>query len=213
MNWKFISTILLTLPLGCMESSGNSSPVVQTEPIEQPASPLPPKPPEEESEPTPVEVTYQVVDKAGYDKAIASHKGKIVVVDLWGTWCGSCMENFPHTVAMVGKYRKQPVQIMSLAIDAPGFDETTDEGICGRIHEFLKQQKAAMVNLVSQEALTEGLAASGEVYNFSSLPVFKIYDQSGKLVDSFPRPGQDSFTHKDVETAVDALLKKSSGKE
>jgi len=46
----------------------------------------------------------EFVDKAGFDQFLAKHKGKVIFVDYWATWCGTCKEQFPHTVELQRKF-------------------------------------------------------------------------------------------------------------
>src|SRR5689334_12829370 len=61
-------------------------------------------------------------DSKALDELIAKHKGQVVLIDYWATWCGPCVENFPHTVALSRKYRDQ-----GLAAIAVSFDLLEDE--------------------------------------------------------------------------------------
>lgn len=61
--------------------------------------------------------TVRVVDKAGFDAEIALHKGKIVLVDCWATWCVPCVKEFPKTVAMSHDFADKGLVVISLSFD------------------------------------------------------------------------------------------------
>src|SRR5262249_39656548 len=71
----------------------------------------------------------------------AGHKGQVVLVDYWATWCLPCVEGFPHAVELANKYREA-----GLATIAVSFDQLEEEP---RVREFLAQKGADFENLLS----------------------------------------------------------------
>jgi thiol-disulfide isomerase/thioredoxin len=63
------------------------------------------------------ETTDQVNVIQNFDKLIASHKGKIIYLDFWASWCGPCRKSFPWMNDMQEKYLKQGLVIISVNVD------------------------------------------------------------------------------------------------
>ncbi|MFO0793499.1 MAG: redoxin domain-containing protein [Candidatus Brocadiaceae bacterium] len=51
---------------------------------------------------------------------LESNKGKVVVVDLWATWCPPCRKEIPGFVNIYAKYREKGVEVIGIAYDEKG---------------------------------------------------------------------------------------------
>src|SRR5215471_20919749 len=49
--------------------------------------------------------------------------GKVVVVDVWATWCGPCIRSMPNVIALRNKYKDRPVEIIGLNVDKDGWKD------------------------------------------------------------------------------------------
>lgn len=48
---------------------------------------------------------------------LADYKGKVVVLDLWATWCPPCREEIPHLIELSKEYKDQGVEVIGLDVD------------------------------------------------------------------------------------------------
>jgi thiol-disulfide isomerase/thioredoxin len=128
-------------------------------------------------------------DAKALDSLIAAHKGEVVLVDYWATWCGPCVENFPHTVELAKKYRQQ-----GLATIAVSFDLLDDEL---KVREFLAKQGADFENLISiHDAIGQKPAVD---FDIAPLPEYRLYDRQGKLNQKWEANLQAGELEKKIE--------------
>lgn len=142
-----------------------------------------------------IEVT--IVDKEGLQKVIDKHRGKVVLVDYWATWCGPCVAQFPHTVELWKKYRDKGLAVIALSMDSP--DDIGD------VREFLAEKGAKFDNLLSKYGADE---KAFEEFDFDgALPHYAIYDREGKLATRIsPADPTIKFRPALIDEAIEAQL-------
>jgi len=155
------------------------------------------------NETTESSVTLQKLDAAGIERLVASHKGKVVVLDCWSTYCIPCLKEFPNLVALSKRYPEE-VACISLSFDYDGIDTVEEQ--MPRVLEFLQRQGATFENVISS-------VESDQLYTklgFASIPAVFVYDQEGKLARRFDGSTSGEFTYADIEKLVSELLKNNN---
>jgi thiol-disulfide isomerase/thioredoxin len=111
--------------------------------------------------------TYKLEDK----------KGKVVLVDLWATWCGPCVAAMPDLVALQDKYRDKNFEIIGL--------DTDDENV-EKIKAFAQTK-----NLNYQLGYADGKLMSEffKVTRLQAIPQSILINRDGKMVGIFPGGG------------------------
>lgn len=151
--------------------------------------PAPDSAPGQPSALTPDKVNLVQGDEKTLEALIAAHKGEVVFVDYWATWCHPCVEYFPHTVEMHRKYKDR-----GLAVIAVSFDDLEEEA---KARKYLADEGADFENLISNLGLGP---AAFEGFDIGNVPHFRLYDHTGKLVHKW----DDQPTDADVK--IEELL-------
>jgi DsbE subfamily thiol:disulfide oxidoreductase len=67
--------------------------------------------------PAPVYAAHDLDDKP---TSLAALRGKVVVLNLWATWCLPCREELPQLVALHKEFAGQGVELVGVSVDAAG---------------------------------------------------------------------------------------------
>jgi thiol-disulfide isomerase/thioredoxin len=62
------------------------------------------------------------LDGAGKDRTLADFKGKVVVLNLWATWCTPCVAEMPTLERLQQKLGENDAVVIALSIDRGGVD-------------------------------------------------------------------------------------------
>ena len=118
---------------------------------------------------------FTFTDKKGKLIRLSDLKGKLLFIDVWGTWCAPCIEEIPFIAKLQEKYRNNPnVMIMSIACDK--------ESARPKWLAFLKKHKE--MNWAQYQVTTEGNKILDDVYFVYGIPRFMIIDKDGIIIDS-----------------------------
>jgi thiol-disulfide isomerase/thioredoxin len=145
-----------------------------------------------------VDVRLQVVKLKEFEEALAKHKGKVVVVDFWATYCVPCRKEFHRLVEMHEKYGNEGLVCISMTVDSP---DAQEEAL-----EFLKKQHAGFENFLIDEK-PRGSTGWADRWGFDNPPAVHVYGRDGKLLRKFVIDGQESFEHSEVEPFVQKQLR------
>ena len=89
-------------------------------------------PPPANLAPAVFQANFKTLD--GRTKKLADYSGKVVIVDLWATWCGPCRQEIPHLVEMASTYKNKGVEVIGLTNENPSTDEQ-------KVKDFSKEFK------------------------------------------------------------------------
>lgn len=67
--------------------------------------------------------TYSLADETvtsrqALEQSLAKHKGEVVYLDFWASWCGPCVRSFPWMNTIQAKYKDKGFTVISVNLDA-----------------------------------------------------------------------------------------------
>jgi cytochrome c biogenesis protein CcmG, thiol:disulfide interchange protein DsbE len=118
--------------------------------------------------------------------SLEEHRGRIVLVNFWATWCGPCREETPDLVRVYDRYRARGVEIAGVSLD---------EDPARAAPPFVKQFRVSYPILVPP--VESPLAAA-----IQTLPTSFLVDTQGRIA----RTWIGAVSEKTLTSAIDQLL-------
>lgn len=125
-------------------------------------------------------VKLDTITEAGIRDLIKNNSGKLRLINVWATWCGPCVTEFPEFITINRMYRKRDFEFISISADDPAQKE--------KALKFLQNQQASATNYIfhidDKYKLIEAIDPKWQ----GALPYTLVVEPGGKIV--FSKQGQ-----------------------
>ncbi|HJW71868.1 MAG TPA: TlpA disulfide reductase family protein [Geothrix sp.] len=128
------------------------------------------------------------LDAEGARHTVGDYRGKVLVVDVWATWCPPCRKSLPE-VAELQRGEGDTYAVLPISVDRGGW---------GDVNPFLQQNPQLGLKAFLPDG-DKGLEPFGEI---PGIPTTIIIDRHGKVVSRWAGYGEGM-----AKAALDKALK------
>ena len=126
---------------------------------------------------TPIATSPTPIATASVRESLEAFRGKVVILDIWATWCPPCRMEIPDFIKLQDKYRDQGLEIVGVSIDP--YDSRGGPGAAA-VAPFMQQYKINyhVWTINSPTALAGYPMGQG-------IPTTYVLDRSGRISKTY----------------------------
>ncbi|MCX6206065.1 MAG: TlpA disulfide reductase family protein [Bacteroidetes bacterium] len=135
----------------------------------------------------------------GKDIDIAAMKGKVILVDFWGSWCGPCRQSHPALKKLYEKYHSKGFEIIGIANELIVRPDKKEQDESWR--KAIKDDGINWLHILYDPEVVDLV----KNFDINGYPTKFLIDQDGKFVMRIL--GNSDQIHKELEAKIESLLK------
>lgn len=130
-------------------------------------------------------------DGSGAPKTLADWQGKVVLLNLWATWCAPCRKEMPALERLQKELGSDRFEVVALSIDRGGVEASK---------KFLDQ-----INVQALGVYVDQTARSSSALKAIGMPTTLLIDRSGRELGRLVGPAE--WDSEDAKKLIAAVLK------
>jgi thiol-disulfide isomerase/thioredoxin len=137
---------------------------------------------------------FSYTDLDGKTRKLSEFRGKYLLIDIWGFWCGPCRREMPYLRSAYEKFKGRNFEILGLNTDG----DYTIESI---------KQNLVKNGMMWSQARFDSIGKVLKNYRISSFPTTILIDPEGKIISlNQTNKGQPDLRGRDLLTSLDEIL-------
>lgn len=119
-------------------------------------------------------VNLELISDEGIKDLLKNNSDKLRLINVWATWCGPCVVEFPDFITMHRMYRGRDFEFISISADEPSRKE--------KALKFLQKQQASNTNYIFSGTDKYKLIEAIDPKWQGALPYTILVEPKGKIV-------------------------------
>ncbi len=116
---------------------------------------------------------FKLPDLNGKMMSLTDYRGRVVLLNIWATWCAPCVEEMPSMEKLHQELKDEKFVILAVSIDEPGAEV---------VRPFMKKHK------LNFPALIDSAGILTQLYRTSGVPESFIIDKQGRILEEIIGP-------------------------
>jgi thiol-disulfide isomerase/thioredoxin len=118
-----------------------------------------------------------------FEEILKSHKGKIVLVDFWASWCSPCRKEMPFLKELKSKFNETEFKVIEISID----EDYSSWVRASKQENLSNDENNYIINNWQKSSLYKN-------YNIKTIPRYLLFGKDGKIIDEdAPRPSESEL--------------------
>lgn len=113
--------------------------------------------------------TYSAPSLSGGEVSLADYRGRVVMINIWATWCGPCRVEMPSIQEIYDRYREDGFTVLAVSIDQGG-------GVEQKVRGFVEEYELEFPVLLDPESRITRL------FRTAGVPETFVIDREGRIV-------------------------------
>jgi len=119
-------------------------------------------------------VTIENIDASGIKEIIKNNSDKLRLINVWASWCGPCVQEFPDFVIIDRIYRSRQFEFVSINADKLSRKEN--------VLKFLQKNEASNRNFIFSSDNNSELVEAVDPQWSGALPYTMLVEQGGNVI-------------------------------